>query len=71
MRGHIFDFEDKQFFVMGGAKSHDIQDGIFDMYKYKSAKLAIRALNRWQKQGKQFRVKDFSWWESNFHMNRN
>ena len=64
MRGHIFDFEDKQFFVMGGAKSHDIQDGIFDMYKYKSAKLAIRALNRWQKQGKQFRVKDFSWWES-------
>ena len=30
MRGHIFDFEGKKFFAMGGASSHDIDDGILN-----------------------------------------
>lgn len=29
MRGQIFELEGCRFFTMGGAKSHDIEDGIF------------------------------------------
>ena len=30
MRGQVFEIEGKTFFTMGGAASHDIQDGILD-----------------------------------------
>ena len=60
MRGEIFTIEDKKFFVMGGASSHDIQDGILDYedpdWKEKAKKL--------DSQGKyMYRVKGLSWWE--------
>lgn len=59
MRGEIFTIEDKKFFAMGGASSHDIQDGILDyedpMWKEKAKKL--------DKKGKyMYRVKGLSWW---------
>lgn len=31
MRGEIFDIDNKQIFAFGGAKSHDIQDGILNL----------------------------------------
>ena len=31
MRGEIFDIDNKKFFTFGGAKSHDIQDGILNL----------------------------------------
>ena len=31
MRGEIFDIDGKKFFAFGGAKSHDIQDGILNL----------------------------------------
>ncbi len=31
MRGEIFDIDNKKIFAFGGAKSHDIQDGIFNL----------------------------------------
>ena len=31
MRGEIFDIDGKKFFTFGGAKSHDIQDGILNL----------------------------------------
>ena len=32
MRGEIFDIDNKKIFAFGGAKSHDIQDGILNFY---------------------------------------
>ena len=31
MRGEIFDIDNRKFFTFGGAKSHDIQDGILNL----------------------------------------
>ena len=31
IRGEIFDIDNKKFFAFGGAKSHDIQDGILNL----------------------------------------
>ena len=60
IRGEVFHIEGKQFFVMGGASSHDIQDGILDYddpdWRRKADKL--------DKQGKyMYRIKGLSWWE--------
>lgn len=59
MRGEVFNIEDKKFFVMGGASSHDIQDGILDYedpnWKEKAKKLDSK--------GKyMYRIKGLSWW---------
>lgn len=59
MRGEVFTIEEKKFFCFGGARSHDIQDGLIDVNDsdWKSqAKL-------WTKQNKMFRIKGLSWWE--------
>lgn len=60
MRGQIFTIENKAFFTFGGARSHDIKDGILDGNDpdwRKRAKYMIR-------RGKdQFRVNHWSWWE--------
>ena len=60
MRGQVFDIDGKTFFTFGGARSHDIQDGILDgmgpNWK-KQAKHMVR-------QGKScFRVSHVSWWD--------
>ncbi|MDO4325357.1 MAG: metallophosphoesterase family protein [bacterium] len=59
MRGQVYEIEGLKFFTFGGARSHDIQDGILDPeapdFKEKYRKLIkARAL---------FRVKHLSWWE--------
>ena len=60
MRGEVFNIEDKKFFVMGGASSHDIQDGILD-YEDPLWKDKAKYLDN---NGKyMFRVKGLSWWE--------
>ncbi len=58
MRGQIFDLDGQKIFTFGGAKSHDIQDGILDPadpgFKMKERLLRHRhAL---------YRVKGVSWW---------
>lgn len=63
MRGYIFDFESKSFFVMGGASSHDIQDGILDPEKYSDPEIFERTYRQWYNQGRMFRVNHVSWWE--------
>lgn len=59
MRGQVFDIDGHTFFTMGGARSHDIQDGILDQndpdYRLKFLKLYYS--------GKRFRVNHISWWE--------
>jgi len=63
MRGYVFDFDGKKCFVMGGASSHDIKDGIMEMEDYKDRRGFVNAYNRRQAQGKYFRVNKMSWWE--------
>lgn len=63
MRGYIFDFEGKKFFVMGGASSHDIDDGILNPSDFENETDFKNIYNHWVKQNKIFRVNHFSWWE--------
>lgn len=58
-RGQIFDLNGKRFFAMGGAGSHDIQDGILEpddsLFQKKCRELNAR--------GAMYRVNHLSWWK--------
>lgn len=58
MRGQLFDINGYTFFTMGGASSHDIQDGILDPKApdFEEQYWKMRRMNAW------FRVKGVSWW---------
>lgn len=56
MRGQIYDICGKSFFVFGGARSHDIRDGVLEKDDPR--------LPKWQKDiFKMFRINHVSWWE--------
>jgi hypothetical protein len=56
MRGEIFNINDLNFFCFGGARSHDIQDGILEKDDPR--------LKAWKKDRyKMFRVNHISWWK--------
>ena len=59
MRGEIFTIEDKKFFSMGGALSHDIGGGILDVNE-PTFHNRLRVL---QQNYIPFRIKNISWWE--------
>ena len=64
MRGYVFDIDEKKFFAFGGARSHDISDGILDPNDYIDRPDEFRKIyNDMWKQRKMFRVKGYSWWE--------
>lgn len=63
MRGYVFDFEGKKFFCMGGASSHDIEDGVLDMADFATEKEFKDTYARMVKQQKAFRVNHLSWWK--------
>ena len=56
MRGEIFDIDGKKFFTFGGAKSHDIQDGILNLDEEER-------IYEYRKRGAYFRIRDYSWWD--------
>lgn len=56
IRGEIFDIDDKKIFTFGGAKSHDIQDGILNLDEEEK-------IYEYRKRGAYFRIRDFSWWD--------
>lgn len=59
MRGQFYDIEGHTFFTMGGAQSHDIEDGILDP----RAPDFKETVQRLQSQGRRrFRVLGRSWW---------
>lgn len=62
MRGEFFDFDGKRFFVMGGASSHDIQDGILDPADFADTSACVKAYRSLTNQGKMLRIKHLSWW---------
>lgn len=56
MRGEIFDIDNKKIFTFGGARSHDIQDGILNLDEEER-------IYEYRKRGAYFRIRDFSWWD--------
>lgn len=56
MRGEVFDIDNKKIFAFGGAKSHDIQDGILNLDEEEK-------IYNYRKRGAYFRIRDFSWWD--------
>lgn len=63
MRGYVFDFDGKKYFAFGGARSHDISDGIIDPAEYEDVHLLMDVVRDWTKRGKMFRINHISWWE--------
>lgn len=63
MRGNFFTFGDKRFFVMGGASSHDISDGVLDLENFKNELDFKMAYDRMCLRNKLFRVNHYSWWK--------
>ena len=63
IRGHVFEFDGKKFFAFGGARSHDIQDGIIDRKDYDSDTSFRNAIRLYRLTGMMFRVNHLSWWE--------
>lgn len=62
-RGYVFDIDGCKCFAFGGAKSHDIRSGIIRAEKFASKKLTGKEVERWNVEGKEFRVNHISWWE--------
>ena len=56
MRGEIFDINNKKIFTFGGAKSHDIQNGILNLNEEEK-------IYEYRKRGAFFRIRDYSWWD--------
>jgi len=58
MRGQIYEIGGYSFFTMGGARSHDIEDGILD-----PADPRFKFDLHWKiKRNERFRIKGVSWW---------
>lgn len=54
MRGEVFEFEGKLFFSFGGARSHDIYDGILSREDYDTQEEFKESVSKWSKQRKVF-----------------
>ena len=59
MRGQIFELESYRFFTMGGAKSHDIEDGILEP---DTPDFERRLMMLQRKPRARYRVNHISWW---------
>ena len=59
MRGQIFELEGYRFFTMGGAKSHDIEDGILEP---DAPDFERRLMMLQRKPRARYRVNHISWW---------
>lgn len=56
MRGEVFNIDNKKIFTFGGARSHDIRDGILDLDEEEK-------IYEYRKRGAYFRIRDYSWWD--------
>lgn len=55
MRGEIYNLNGYSFFSMGGAVSHDIEDGILE--------IGDNRIKQWNKEDKMFRINHKTWWK--------
>lgn len=63
MRGYIFEFDGKKFWAFGGAKSHDISDGIIDRDNYPDNQSFLDDIKLWSIYRREFRINHVSWWK--------
>lgn len=63
MRGYVFEFDGKKFFAFGGARSHDISDGILREEDYPNLRAMLKDYNKRYDAGAMIRVEHISWWE--------
>lgn len=63
MRGEVFTIEGKKYFAFGGARSHDIKDGIYDETAFSNRILFEEAIGEARNLGKFFRINHVSWWK--------
>lgn len=63
IRGNIYTIEGKTFFAFGGAKSHDIGDGILDQNDFSSKEAFMKTVKQYVHAQKMFRINHKSWWE--------
>ncbi len=61
-RGEIFNLNGRYIFAFGGARSHDIRDGILHPTDFETEAAFEKEYKVW-KYTKQFRVEGVSWWE--------
>lgn len=59
MRGQVFTLEGRTFFTMGGASSHDVEDGILDPATPDYYERLLRLLGEGRRQ---YRIVGQSWW---------
>ena len=59
MRGQVFELQEYTFFTMGGAKSHDVEDGILDSKApdFETRRMMLEIMGR-----RRYRVLGQSWW---------
>lgn len=60
--GYVFSLAGRSVFVMGGASTHDIQDGILDPDAYDTRKAYRAACRRLDQDDAFYRVRYVSWW---------
>ena len=69
MRGYVFEIDGKKFFAFGGARSHDIQDGILNLEDYPSVRDLVNDYNTRTRRGEYLRVNHLSWWKDELPRN--
>ena len=67
MRGQIFELEGYRFFTMGGAKSHDIEDGILEP---DAPDFERRLMMLQRKPRARYRINHISWWAQELQIGR-
>ena len=60
--GYIFDINGRSCFAFGGARSHDIRDGILEPWNYKDSQEFNAEYRHWWQERRSFRVFGTSWW---------
>lgn len=63
MRGYIFELCGKSFFTFGGARSHDIDDGILNPDDYPNNRALVDDYRKRTENGEMLRINHISWWE--------
>lgn len=59
MRGQMFQIQGKRIFTFGGARSHDIQDGVLEADDPK----LLEKVKKLERSGAMYRINHLSWWQ--------
>lgn len=62
-RGEIYNIYNRKIFAFGGAKSHDIKDGILRLEQFSNMSTLLRTYNKLSKAGWLVRIDHLSWWD--------